>query len=117
MVHFEILKEFQELKGQFVITASHRIERLVAVGEDDIDYYWITFNGREFKWNTCVGRLMPLKGYLRDEDYNELVRLAKLNHYDLISFKDFTVVFENWKNSLSKDHKFHTDFCFDLEKI
>jgi hypothetical protein len=25
---------------------------------------------------------MPLKGHLRDEDYNELVRLAKLNHYD-----------------------------------
>lgn len=60
---------------------------------------------------------MPLKGYLRDEDYNELVRLAKLNHYDLLATSEFTVAFENWKNSLSKDHKFHTDFCFNLEKI
>ena len=77
-----ILREFENLKGQFVINASWDIERLVAVGEDDIDYYWITYDGRKLKWNTCVGRLMPLKGHLRDKDYNELVRLARLNHWD-----------------------------------
>ena len=76
----KILTTFEELKGQFVITTSHHIERLVAIGDDGDDYYWVTFNGRELVWNTCVGRIMPLKGYLRDEDYLELIRLAKLNH-------------------------------------
>ena len=80
----KILDEFEKLKGQFVITCSCEIERLVAVGQDDMDYYYITYDGRKLKWNTCVGRLMPLKGFLRDEDYKELVRLAKLNHFDQI---------------------------------
>ena len=79
-----ILKEFENLKGQFVITCSWEIERLIAIGEDEMDYYYVTYDGRRLKWNTCVGRLMPLKGYLRDEDYNELVRLARLNHFDQI---------------------------------
>jgi hypothetical protein len=35
-------------------------------------------------WNTCVGRVMPLKGHLRDNDYLELCRLARLNHFDQI---------------------------------
>ena len=77
-----ILNEFESLKGQFVINASWKIERLVAIGSDKYDYYWITYNGRKFTWSSCVGRLMPLKGQLRDEDYNELVRLATLNHFD-----------------------------------
>ena len=77
-----ILAEFEKLKGQFVINASWNIERLVAVGEDDMDYYWITYDGRKLNWNTCVGGLIPLKGHLQDKDYAELVRLAKLNHFD-----------------------------------
>ena len=77
-----ILREFEELKGQFVISSSQHIERLVAIGEDDSDYYWVTYDGRKLKWGSCVGRLMPLKGYLRNKDYDELVRLAKINHYD-----------------------------------
>jgi hypothetical protein len=77
-----ILNQFEELKGQFVINASWNIERLVAIGSDEWDYYWITYNGRKFSWNTCVGGLMPLKGHLRDKDYKELIRLARLNHFD-----------------------------------
>ena len=80
-----ILNEFHQLKGQFVINASWNIERLVAVGEDEWDYYWITYDGRKLTWNTCVGALMPLKGHLRDKDYSELIRLAKLNHFDQVT--------------------------------
>ena len=40
----EILEEFEILKGQFVITSSWEIERLIAIGEDDQDYYWVTYN-------------------------------------------------------------------------
>jgi hypothetical protein len=78
----EILAEFENLKGQFIITQSWEVERLVAIGEDEQDYYYITYNGRKLTWNTCVGRVIPLKGYLRDTDYAEFIRLAKLNHFD-----------------------------------
>ncbi len=77
-----IIQEFEKLKGQFVITQSHKIERLIAVIDGEDDYYWVTYNGRKTTWNTCVGSLVPLKGYLRDEDYNEFIRLAKINHRD-----------------------------------
>jgi len=118
-----ILAEFEKLKGQFVINACWDIERLIAVGEDEMDYYWITYNGRKLKWNTCVGRLMPLKGHLRDKDYAELIRLAKLNHYDQVTL---------WSNSepekfqaareehvkelltLPEDHRFLTPVCLEL---
>ena len=69
-------------KGQFVITSSWKIERLVGIGDDKEDWYYLTYDGRKLKWNSCVGRLMPLKGKLDDKDDNELIRIAKLNHYD-----------------------------------
>lgn len=118
-----ILQEFENLKGQFVITASWQIERLVAIGDDDQDYYYVTYNGRKLTWNTCVGKLVPLKGKLDDVDYNEFVRLAKLNHFDQATL---------WGNSesdesrlaveahiaellaLSESDRFLTPVCFDL---
>lgn len=81
----KILEEFENLKGQFVITASWEIERLVGIGDDGEDWYYLTYNGRKLKWNTCVGRIIQLKGKLDDKDYNELIRTAKLNHYDQYS--------------------------------
>ena len=111
-----IKEEFEQLKGQFVITSSHRIERLVALADDGFDYYYVTYNGREYTWNSCVGRIIPLKGHLRDKDYDELVRLAKLNHYDFLSVNDeFKDSHEKWlSNTLSGDDKILTEFCFDL---
>jgi hypothetical protein len=118
-----ILAEFEKLKGQFVINDSWDIERLVAVGEDDMDYYWITYDGRKLKWNTCVGRVMPLKGYLRDKDYAELVRLAKLNHFDQATVwgnkdpKEAEAFNQNHIAELvqlPEDHKFLTHVCLEL---
>jgi hypothetical protein len=95
-----IMGEFERMKGQFVITQSWAIERLVAIGEDDFDYYYITYDGRKFSWNSCVGRLIPLKGWLRFEDYEELLRLARLNHWDqMYNFGSFD---ENQKNDILK---------------
>lgn len=117
-----ILEQFEELKGQFVITDSHAIQRLIAIGDDDMDYYYVTYDGRRLYWNTCVGRIMPLKGYLRDKDYNELVRLAKLNHYDQPSlygklpeeWKEFSNNHKEEMMSLKGDDKFISEVCWDL---
>lgn len=82
MLPESIKNTYEELKGQFVITNCWKIERLVGIGTDEEDYYWLTYNGRELKWNTCVGGLKRLKNKLDAKDYNELVRIAKLNHHD-----------------------------------
>ena len=77
-----ILGEFEKYKGQFVITDMNVVERLIGIGEDEWDYYYITWDGRRTHWNTCVGAIIPLKGFIKDKDYERLVRIAKLNHFD-----------------------------------
>ena len=111
-----IKEEFEQLKGQFVITPSHRIERFVAIASDSFDYYYVTYDGREYTWNSCVGGLIPLKGHLRDKDYNELVRMAKLNHYDCLSKNgEFEKVHNEWlEHTISGGGEILTEFCFDL---
>ena len=118
-----IRQEFESLKGQFVITQSHKIERLVAIGEDEHDLYYITYDGRKLTWNTCVGRLMPLKGYLRDKDYNEIVRLATLNHFDQETCwgkqgdKSEQHKIDVEKDNIRGTDKFISDLCWELNFI
>lgn len=117
-----ILDEFEGLKGQFVINVSHNIERLIAIGEDDSDYYYVTYDGRRLHWSSCVGRIMPLKGYLRDKDYAEFIRMAKLNHYDQPTLwgkpaedgVEFTNRHKEEMMSLKGDDKFISEVFWDL---
>lgn len=121
-----ILAEFEELKGQFVITDSWKIERLIAIGEDDMDYYYVTYNGRKLTWNSCVGRLVRLKNKIDDKDYNEFVRIAKINHYDQENLwmpsgeekkKEILRINREHKleiTRLEEPNKFLTDVCWEL---
>ena len=63
--------EWEEHKGEFVLTQSHTLERFIAIGDDGDDYYYVTYNGREITWNTAVGKLIYLKGKIDDYDYNK----------------------------------------------
>jgi hypothetical protein len=102
-----ILQEFEELKGQFVINHD-TVERLIAIGSDEQDYYYITYDGRKLIWNTCVGRIIPLKGKIDEKHYNEFIRLAKLNHYDQVS---------NWGKENSDADKFSKQHKQELEQL
>lgn len=66
---------------------------------------------------------MPLKGYLRDEDYLELIRLAKLNHYDQfinrddafeLMNKETVIQYRNKLLELDGDDRLLTNVCWDL---
>lgn len=101
-----ILGEFEKYKGQFVITDLWRVERLVAIGDDTFDWYYITFDGRDFHWYSCVGRIIPLKGYIDDKHYDNLIRIAKLNHYDQIDYDKFLISVDEWISKYPKENKF-----------
>jgi hypothetical protein len=121
-----IMEKFERLKGQFVITDSLRIERLIAIATDNEDYYWITYNGRDLTWNTCVGDVIQLKGRLADEDYDKLIKGAMLNHFDQRTlFGNNPNVVGNQIDefiqahvinlvALPNGHKFLTDVCLIL---
>jgi hypothetical protein len=109
-----ILKEFEQLKGQFIITMDDRVERLIAIGDDTEDYYYITYNGRKAIWHSCVGRIIPLKGYIRSEDYDSLIRLAKLNDYDQVYPDRWLVEWNNERLTWSHNHTLLSEVCWDL---
>jgi hypothetical protein len=122
-----ILKEFENLKGQFVITETLNIERLIAIGKDDWDYYYITYDGKKTRWNTCVGRLIPLRGYIQDEDYENLIHSAKLNHHDQMSMfdgreikerkkeiQDFIDYHKKYITEINLPDIYLTEICWDL---
>ena len=110
-----ILSEFEQLKGQFVITDMHRVERLVAIGDDNEDWYYITWTGKELHWSSCCGRIMPLKGYIREEDYDYLIHIAKLNDYDQLLDKDvFKDTITKYISQYDDNHKFETEFCWEI---
>ena len=78
-----ITKEFNELKGQFVICGD-QVYRLLGIADDDEDWYYALYDGRRITLHSCVGRITPLKGFIQQKDYDEMIRIAKLNHYDLL---------------------------------
>lgn len=131
-----ITAEFEKLKGQFVITDNWDVKRLIAIGSDDMDYYYVCYDGRKIHWFTCVGRIIPLKGKIDDEHYNEFIRMAKLNHFDQPTFHNNNpdefikqkegdnsppITYKVWcqqhkreMENVHEDSKFLTEVCWDL---
>jgi hypothetical protein len=85
-----ITNEFNSFKGQFVI-CSDQVYRFIGIADDDEDWYYVLYDGRRITLHSCVGSVTPLKSYILEAHYKELIRLAKLNHYDQIEdeFADF----------------------------
>jgi hypothetical protein len=78
-----ITNEFNQLKGQMVICGD-QVYRFIGIADDDEDWYYALYDGRRITLHSCVGRITPLKGYIQQKDYDEMIRIAKLNHYDLL---------------------------------
>lgn len=76
-----ITNEFEEFKGQHVLIDC-QVFRIIGIVEDEHDYYYCLYDGRKLKLTTCLMRLTPLKGYIIQEDYNNMIHMAKLNHFD-----------------------------------
>ena len=111
----KFLGEYEDMKGQFVITDMWKVERFVAIGDDGEDYYYVTFDGKDLHWSSCVGRIIPLKGYLRNEDYESFIRLAKLNDFDQIFDKiTFEEALEKYIATYDENSKFLTELCWDI---
>jgi len=120
-----ILNQFEENQGQFVIM-SNKVVRLVAIAEDDMDYYYVTYDGRKIHWHSCVGSYTVLKNKIDDKDYNELIRLAKLNHYDQDDFhmpsseedksqqKYYATEHKQKMEKVEGENRYLTSFCWDL---
>ncbi len=113
-------------KGEFIITGNH-VERFLAIVDDDFDFYYVCYDGRKLKLYTCVGKLVTLKNKIDTKDYNEFIRLAKLNHYDQLDstgkhiaeiteelLKEVKLDPDDERNYHCGTNKLVTDICWDL---
>jgi hypothetical protein len=119
-----ILNQFTENCGQFIIM-NNKVVRLVAIAEDEMDYYYVTYDGRKIVWHSCVGSYTVLKNKIDDKDYCELIRIAKLNHWDqddISHLVETSTAFHlegaiEHKKQMEKeegDNHYLTPFCWDL---
>ena len=90
-------------------------ERFITVVQTDEDYYYITYNGKDISWNTCVGSLIQLKNKINDKDYQRLIQSAKLNHNDQFPISG-NIYREELIEEFTKDSEviLLTDICWDL---
>ena len=55
--------------------------QFVAIALDYSDYLYIMYDGRKIYYHTILEPLVILKGKIDNKDYNEIVRIARLNFY------------------------------------
>lgn len=109
-----ILEEYELYKGQFIIITD-KVERLIAIGDDGEDWYYLTWDGHNITWCSCVVGITPLKGYIREEDYNRMISIAKHSHYDQIyGATEWEEQWNKQRSAWGPDHKLLTPICWDL---
>lgn len=80
-----LINQFKENCGQFIIMGNN-VVRFIGIADDEEDYYYVTYDGRQINWHSAVGSYTVLKGKIDEKDYNDLIRMAKLNHFDQDDF-------------------------------
>lgn len=120
--NLEIFQEiFDNLKGELVI-CDFSVYRLIAIVEDEYDYYYLLFDGKELYLFSCLINLVRLKNQIDDDDYSEMIRIVKLNHPDQPGLyeitEEITTLNEEFKkeiiSSLRNDVKFIVGPYWDL---
>lgn len=99
-------KKFDELKGQMVIVENAKVMRFIGLADDEYDYYYVLYDGRKIILYSCVGSIIPLKNYIKDNDYAKILYIAKLNHVDQMMLNSKLDIsdddIENYKKSLTE---------------
>lgn len=64
-------------KDELLLDCSGDLVKLVGLSEDEDDFYWNILELRkpEIIYSSCVGRLIPLKGRIEQDEYDCLVTM------------------------------------------
>lgn len=74
-------KEAEPYLRTLVLDTVGELVILTGVDEDEEDNYWTFVKKRGQKsYQSCCGGWIPLKGFIRDKDYEDLVRTWNLNN-------------------------------------
>lgn len=84
MVTLKILQDILEPYKNTLVLDYFNVVRLVDVIDGEDDYYWVYDTKNGIVHSTCVGSWIPLKGFLPDNEYIELVRVWNLNNIEKV---------------------------------
>lgn len=107
----KILEEISNWGGQFVL-CDFKVWRLIGIAQDEWDYYYALYDGRNLHLHTILSRITPLAYVIDDTHYNEMVRIARLNHFDHI--KEYV---EEHRKEVVGDADFISSLYWNLEEI
>ncbi len=82
MTFEELVEEVRPFHNHMCIMYDMEIVRLIGVGRDDSDYYYIVqVRNREspINWSSAVGHLYSLEGLIPEERYNTMERIFSMN--------------------------------------
>jgi len=114
----EILKEYNDHKGEFVINGLGKVMRFVGISEDEYDYSYVLYTGSKLYFETVLVKLIFLKGKIDDSDYKMIEKSARLNHDIHLVQDNSTVLGETvgeYITEIMGKHpfeKFHTPLIF-----
>lgn len=105
---------FNRLKGQLVLI-DRQVLRFIGIGQDQYDYLYILWNGKELVYRTILDHLIQLKDKIDDKDYNIMIRSSRINDYDSLKCfdpktdKDKTIV-------VNANHKVKQEILDEIDK-
>jgi len=76
---------FNKLKGQFVLI-DNKVFRFIGIGEDQDDFLYILWDGKEMYYKTILEHMIQLKDKINKSDYDVLISHSNLNDYDNLKF-------------------------------
>ncbi len=76
----ELKKELEPFRNTLVIDVFDKVVRLVDVVDDEDDYYWVYDSRQGVYQSSCVCGWIPLKGFIKEKEYNEMIRVWNLNN-------------------------------------
>jgi hypothetical protein len=74
--------ELEPFKNTLVIDNLDNVVRLVDVIDDEDDYYWVYDSKQGIYHSSCVGEWIPLKGFVEQKKYDNLVYMWNLNNIE-----------------------------------
>jgi hypothetical protein len=117
------LECFEKNKGDMVLIDSDVLQ-FVAIAEDDNDYLYVFYDGRELKLHTILSHLTIIKNKIDDRDYNYFVRIAKLNYHSAMlkdeKFKEHHAQLQEYLDKLPnsiENIRYLSEFHWDLNYV
>jgi len=114
---------FRKHRGDMVLMDGEVLQ-FVAIADDDNDYLYVFYNGRELRLFIILSNFVVIKGKIDNRDYNYFIRNAKLNYHSAMlkneKFKEHHIYIQEYLDKLPssiENIRYLSEFDWSLDYI